>query len=131
MLAGVCGWERIEASWRGTARSNRQLVAADSDVANVAERFDLMDWLDVRTSELSHGIRQRVSLARAIVCAPRLLLIDEPEGGLDQSAAARWTAFLESAVREARMTVVIAAHRPSTLDWAGAYSALRPNFSMR
>ena len=43
---------------------------------------------DVRT--LSQGQRQRIALARAIACAPSLLLVDEPETGLDAEGIAAW-----------------------------------------
>ena len=50
--------------------------------------------LDVRT--LSHGQKQRIALARAIACAPSLLLVDEPETGLDAGGIEAWNGFLAS-----------------------------------
>ena len=47
---------------------------------------------DVRT--LSQGQRQRIALARAIACAPALLLVDEPETGLDTEGIAAWSRFV-------------------------------------
>ena len=106
--------------FRGTVRDNLRLTGHGPEVQAVTHAFDLAQWLDVRVEDLSHGLKQRVSLARAIATGPKLLLVDEPEGGLDQDASARWAAFLQSVLATGRMTIVIAGHRPAPADlpWA-------------
>ena len=52
--------------------------------AQALERVGLGNALDKRPSELSGGMRQRVGLARAFALSPRMLLLDEPFGMLDQ-----------------------------------------------
>jgi ABC-type multidrug transport system ATPase subunit len=99
----------------GSVHSNLSLTADPAELARVAKDFGLSDWLDRPVAELSHGIRQRTSIARAVARSPRVLLIDEPEGGLDDAASRLWADFVQGCVAEQRMTIIFAAHRPERL----------------
>lgn len=55
-------------------------------IRTVAEQMGLSDRLDARVGTLSHGMRRRFSIARALLHSPRVLIMDEPESGLDQQA---------------------------------------------
>jgi heme exporter protein A len=63
----------------------------------------------VHVGELSHGMRQRLALARALLHDPDLVLLDEPYTGLDPSAAAVLRGVL-SGLRDGRRTVVMVTH---------------------
>lgn len=72
-----------------TAEENVRLVLPDVHHGGSAAwllRFGLSDAADKLPAELSGGMQQLVSLARALVCAPDLLLLDEPFKALDAAA---------------------------------------------
>lgn len=60
--------------------------------------------------ELSGGMRQRVLIAMALVCGPRLMIADEPTTALDMLAAAQVTALLADLRRDKELSVLMISH---------------------
>ncbi|MFG2043720.1 ABC transporter ATP-binding protein [Dactylosporangium sp. NPDC048998] len=83
--------------------AQRGAVARALDVVRLTQRAD------TRVRELSGGMRRRLLLARGIVAAPRLLLLDEPTVGLDPQARQDLWEILDG-LRAGGTTVVMSTH---------------------
>jgi len=101
----------------GSVRRNLSLACpSPQQIESVAGTFSLTTLLDRDAVRLSHGEQRRVALARAIACRPQLLLVDEPEGGLDEEALAAWRTCMVRAIDEGDTALVVATHRPVAFE---------------
>jgi len=62
-------------------------AVAASRRGELLEMFDLQDWANELIESYSHGMKQRLVMAAALIHAPRLLIVDEPMVGLDPRGA--------------------------------------------
>ena len=81
----------------------------------VVELLDIGGLLDRRPGKLSGGERQRVALGRALLSQPRLLLLDEPLGSLDEERKEDILPYLVRLRDEAGIPMVYVSHDPSEL----------------
>ncbi len=81
----------------------------------VLEVLRLGPLLERGTAALSGGERQRVALGRALLAAPRLLLLDEPTSALDAELSRDVLALLRSVKRELRVPMIFVTHRAAEL----------------
>jgi ribosome-dependent ATPase len=79
-------------------------------IAELVGYFGLGDYLDQRTLALPLGIRQRLSLAVAIVHEPEILILDEPTSGVDPLARDRFWEALIDLSRNQGVTIFVSTH---------------------
>jgi heme ABC exporter ATP-binding subunit CcmA len=90
-------------------------IASDEPLRQALERVGLDPKLERRVGQYSQGMRQRLSLARAIFHSPRLLLLDEPFSNVDPDSAAA-IAQLLAGMRDEGKTIVLVTHQVGLLS---------------
>ena len=89
----------------------RRLTGAPAKaVAETIERLGLAQSAERRAGQLSLGNKQRLSLARALMHAPKVLVLDEPANGLDPAGIVEVRELLRSLADEHGVTVFMSSH---------------------
>ena len=76
----------------------------------LSEKLRLGDLLNKITGELSSGQKNRVSLAKALINKPKVLLLDEPTASLDPEVGDFVRTFLEDYKKEMKISILLASH---------------------
>ncbi|SFN63244.1 ribosome-dependent ATPase [Roseovarius lutimaris] len=79
-------------------------------MADLVPRFGLEPYLDQGAASLPLGVRQRLSLAVAVIHAPDILILDEPTSGVDPQARDAFWDMLTDLARRERVTIFISTH---------------------
>jgi putative ABC transport system ATP-binding protein len=107
------------------------LIAGDRErrvrdrAGELLARVGLAERADHLPAELSGGEQQRVSIARALLMDPELVLADEPTGNLDTTSSAEVLALLSELNRRDGHTIVLVTHNPGAAAMAGRVVFLR------
>jgi ABC-2 type transport system ATP-binding protein len=100
------------------------VTEAGTRASELMERLGLGEWEDSLPSEFSHGMRQKASIAIALVRPFAVLLADEPFDGLDPPSRDVLFELLAEA-RQAGAAVVVSTHRPDVIAAAGRCVGIR------
>ena len=113
----------IELPKKLTVKENLIVYARLYSVKNINERISylsetlrLNDFLNKKTGELSSGQKNRVSLAKALINNPSILLLDEPTASLDPETGDFVRTFLENYKKEKKISILLASHNMSEVE---------------
>lgn len=98
--------------WK-TVEGNIRLVAKDlseTELQAVLDTVALSEHRHKKPSALSGGMKQRVGIARALVCHSKILLMDEPFGSLDRDMRLKMQDFLLDLQGRTGLTIVLVTH---------------------
>lgn len=138
------------------AGPDEKLVAGHPDIAYLSQHFELQKFLRVeqvleyanqlsadeaqtlfeicridhllkrKTDELSGGEKQRIAIARLLISAPKLLLLDEPFSNLDMTQRNTLKTVLEEICKGLKITCILVSHDPQdVLTWADKILIMR------
>ena len=71
----------------------------------------MQDYLHERPENLSYGMRRRIEIARALMCEPKILLLDEPAAGLNPTEVAELTELIQRISKEIGFGILLIEHR--------------------
>ena len=107
----------IELPKKLTVKENLMVYGKLYSVNNINNRIDylaetlrLCEFINKKTGELSSGQKNRVSLAKAVVNDPDILLLDEPTASLDPETGDFVRTFIEKISSEKKMSILLASH---------------------
>ena len=98
---------------------------AERKAKDLLSKLNMDHRLNFRVAELSGGEQQRVSIARALINNPDILIADEPSSSIDDTLTEDLLATLRRMTEEEGLTVVVASHDKRVLDWADNIHILR------
>jgi len=104
-----------------TTKSRKEI---DKIVDQKLDLVGMKDTRDLMPSELSGGMRKRVSLARALTMEPELVLFDEPTAGLDPVIASVIDELIISLTENAKVTSIIVTHEMASAFRIGTRMAM-------
>jgi branched-chain amino acid transport system ATP-binding protein len=90
--------------------AQKEDIAHREAIEEIIEFLKLQDLRKLPTAALAYGLRKRVELGRALASDPKLLLLDEPMGGMNQDEKEDMARYILDVNQERGMTVVLIEH---------------------
>src|SRR6266436_1244636 len=90
--------------------AQREEIAHRARAEELIEFLELQDLRKQQTSALAYGLRKRVELARALALDPKLLLLDEPMGGMNQEEKEDMARFILETNQQWGTTIILIEH---------------------
>lgn len=112
------------------ATQNIKPAARPAIISDLLELVSLTDKIDADVNSLSRGMKQRLSLARALVHDPELLILDEPASGLDPRARVQLRELIAELSRLGK-TVIISSHILAELEGICSHLAVIDDGSVK
>ena len=106
----MSGWDNLKVLVGLSGRFDKEAVM------NVVDRVNLTDRIHSKVGAYSHGMRQRLALAQALLPEPEILLLDEPTDGLDPEGIKWFRDFILGLRKERGMTVLFNSHLLSEVE---------------
>ena len=88
----------------------------ESEISEILEKLNLTEFKKRKTGELSSGQKNRVSLAKALINNPEILLLDEPTASLDPDVGDYIRTFIEDFASKKGATILIASHNMNEVE---------------
>jgi len=85
-------------------------------IYNLMEKLNLTEFRSRKTGELSSGQKNRVSLAKALINDPEILLLDEPTASLDPDVGDTIRSFIEDFASNKGTTILLASHNMNEVE---------------
>ena len=85
-------------------------------ISELIDKLNLAEFKKRKTGELSSGQKNRVSLAKALINDPEILLLDEPTASLDPDVGDYIRTFIEEFVKKKNTTILLASHNMNEVE---------------
>jgi len=85
-------------------------------ISNLMKELNLLEFKKRKTGELSSGQKNRVSLAKALINEPEILLLDEPTASLDPDVGDYIRTYIESFASKKGTTILLASHNMNEVE---------------
>jgi ABC-2 type transport system ATP-binding protein len=101
----MSGWRNLE------VLSHYTRLTTQEEIARAVERVGLQARIHDPVSKYSHGMRQRLALAQALLPDPEFLILDEPTDGLDPEGIVEMRSFILDLNRREGLTILLCSHQ--------------------